>query len=165
MEQLQSHIWLTASSYMWKYLHISSYIRKLFLPSFLSVYVRGRLRAVWFCCARHERQIPLCTLFVHALLFDVKRYHSIFYYFSMRFAITEAVRHEREISNTGGKNWILSKIQMQTSSSETLIGWKSGKTTYVPLWDRMEGAWLWTLGTVAKHMVLIGSVWYTIRVL
>ncbi len=25
-----------------------------------------------------------------------------------------------------------------------LIGWKSGKTTYVPLWERMEGAWLWT---------------------
>jgi hypothetical protein len=33
---------------------------------------------------------------------------------------------------------------MQTGSSETFIGWKSGKTTYVPLWDRMEGAWLWT---------------------
>jgi hypothetical protein len=33
---------------------------------------------------------------------------------------------------------------MQTGFSETLIGWKSGKTTYVPLWDRMEGAWLWT---------------------
>ncbi len=25
------------------------------------------------------------------------------------------------------------------------MGWKSGKTTYVPLWDKMEGAWLWTL--------------------
>ncbi len=33
---------------------------------------------------------------------------------------------------------------MQTGSSETLIGWKSGKTTQVPLWGRMEGAWLWT---------------------
>ncbi len=33
---------------------------------------------------------------------------------------------------------------MQTGSSETLIGWKSGKTTYVPLWDPMEGAWIWT---------------------
>jgi hypothetical protein len=33
---------------------------------------------------------------------------------------------------------------MQTGSSGTLIGWKSGQTTYVPLWDRMEGAWLWT---------------------
>ncbi len=29
---------------------------------------------------------------------------------------------------------------MQIGSSETLIGRKSGKTTYVPLWDRMEGA-------------------------
>ena len=23
-------------------------------------------------------------------------------------------------------------------------GWKSGKNSYVPLWDRMEGGWLWT---------------------
>ncbi len=34
---------------------------------------------------------------------------------------------------------------MQTGSSETLIGWKSGQTTFVPLWDWMEGAWLRTL--------------------
>ncbi len=39
----------------------------------------------------------------------------------------------------GGKNWIL---PMQAGSSWTLIGWKSGQTTYVPLWDRMEGTWL-----------------------
>ncbi len=31
MEQSQSHIWLTASSYMTKYLRISSYIRKPYL--------------------------------------------------------------------------------------------------------------------------------------
>ncbi len=31
---------------------------------------------------------------------------------------------------------------MQTGSSGTLIGWKSGQTTFVPLWDRMEGTWL-----------------------
>jgi hypothetical protein len=31
----------------------------------------------------------------------------------------------------GGKNWILPKERkMQTGSSETLIGWKSGKTNY-----------------------------------
>jgi hypothetical protein len=29
---------------------------------------------------------------------------------------------------------------MQIGSSGTLIGWKSGQTTFVPLWDRMEGA-------------------------
>ncbi len=34
---------------------------------------------------------------------------------------------------------------MQSGSSGTLIGWKSGQTTFVPLWDRMEGAWLRTL--------------------
>ncbi len=37
---------------------------------------------------------------------------------------------------------------MQTGSSGTLIGWKSGQTTYFPLWDRMEGAWLSTLISV-----------------
>ncbi len=38
----------------------------------------------------------------------------------------------------GGKNMIFSKeIKCKRFSSETLIGWKSGKTTYVPLWDQM----------------------------
>ncbi len=47
MEQLQSHIWLTTSSYMRKYLHISPYIRKPFLiydfaiaPLWTSLYMR-----------------------------------------------------------------------------------------------------------------------------
>jgi hypothetical protein len=45
----------------------------------------------------------------------------------------------------GGKNWILHEIDKRKSgSSETLIGWKSGKTTYVPLWNLMEGARLRT---------------------
>ncbi len=34
---------------------------------------------------------------------------------------------------------------MQTGSSGTLIGYKSVQTTFVPLWDRMEGAWLRSL--------------------
>jgi hypothetical protein len=44
----------------------------------------------------------------------------------------------------GGKNRILPKEMNETGSSGTLIGWKSGQTTYVPLWDRMDGAWLLT---------------------
>ncbi len=32
---------------------------------------------------------------------------------------------------------------MQTGSSGILIGWISGQTTFVPLWVRMEGSWLW----------------------
>ncbi len=44
----------------------------------------------------------------------------------------------------GSKNWILPKAININGSSETLIGWKSGKTTYIPLWTRKEGAWLWT---------------------
>ncbi len=50
-EQLQSHIWLTASSYIGKYLRISSYIRKPFLiydfetaPLGISLY----RRKIWF---------------------------------------------------------------------------------------------------------------------
>jgi hypothetical protein len=34
---------------------------------------------------------------------------------------------------------------MQTGFSGILIGWISSQTTFVPLWDRMEGAWLRTL--------------------
>jgi hypothetical protein len=40
---------------------------------------------------------------------------------------------------------------MQTGSSGTLIGWLSGQTTFVPLWDRMEGAWLRTLQDGARY--------------
>ncbi len=40
---------------------------------------------------------------------------------------------------------------MQTGSSGTLIGWKSGQTTFVPLWDWMEGAWLRTLGNFVSE--------------
>jgi hypothetical protein len=42
------------------------------------------------------------------------------------------------------KTGFCQKKLMQTGSSQTLIGWKSDQTTYLPLWDRMEGAWLWT---------------------
>ncbi len=38
-------------------------------------------------------------------------------------------------------------ISMQTGSSRTLIGWKSGQTTFVPLWDWRVGAWLRTRGS------------------
>ncbi len=51
VEQLQSHIWRTASLYMGKYLRISSYIRKPFLihdfataPLWISLY----MRKIWF---------------------------------------------------------------------------------------------------------------------
>jgi hypothetical protein len=39
----------------------------------------------------------------------------------------------------GGKSLILPKLINATGFSETLIGWKSGKITFVPLLDRMEG--------------------------
>ncbi len=44
----------------------------------------------------------------------------------------------------------------QTSSSMTFIGWKSGQTTFVPLKDRMEGAWLWTRCRVYSLQVVKG---------
>ncbi len=39
---------------------------------------------------------------------------------------------------------------MQTGSSGTLIGWKSGQPTFVPLWYWMEGAWLRTQGVTKR---------------
>ncbi len=50
---------------------------------------------------------------------------------------------------------------MQTGSSGTLIGWKSGQTTFVPLWDRMEGAWLRTLVPII-HSLLVGFLSLTV---
>ncbi len=47
---------------------------------------------------------------------------------------------------------------MQTGSSGTLIGWKSGQTTFVPLWDRMERAWLWTLHSREANSIS-GGIW------
>jgi hypothetical protein len=58
---------------------------------------------------------------------------------------------------------------MQNGTSETLIGWKFGKTTYVPLWDRMEGAFLWSLDrdcSVSKALnVLVGIEPKMLRIL
>ncbi len=42
---------------------------------------------------------------------------------------------------------------MKTGSPGTLIGWKSGQTTFVPLWDWMEGAWLRTQVLQSKHYI------------
>jgi hypothetical protein len=58
VEQLQSHIWLTASSYMGKYLRISSYIRKPFriydfatAPFWISLYMRKILFSFYQCAS------------------------------------------------------------------------------------------------------------------
>jgi hypothetical protein len=52
----------------------------------------------------------------------------------------------------GGKNWILPKETNETGSSGTLIGWKSGQTTFVTLWDQMDGSWLWTQVNSDHHV-------------
>ncbi len=60
---------------------------------------------------------------------------------------------------------------MQTGSSGTLIGWISGQTTFVPLWDRMEGALLRTqikaralpkylvFGWLTKCLLIMRNFW------
>ncbi len=65
VEQLQSHIWLTASSYMGKYFCISSYIRKPFLiyvfataPLWISLY----MRKIWFSFLSVCRREGWCKL-------------------------------------------------------------------------------------------------------
>jgi hypothetical protein len=47
---------------------------------------------------------------------------------------------------------------MQTGSTEALIGGKSGKTTHVPLWDRIEGAWLWTQMQGGENWILAKEI-------
>jgi hypothetical protein len=42
---------------------------------------------------------------------------------------------------------------LQTGSSGTLIGWTSGQTTFVPLCDWMEGAWLRTLKSEIREFM------------
>ncbi len=59
-DQLQNHIWLTASSYIVKYLRISSYIRRPFLiynfandPIWIS-YLWGKFRFLFYQCMFHK---------------------------------------------------------------------------------------------------------------
>ncbi len=67
MEQLQSHIWLTASSYMGKYLRISSYIRKPFLIYTLQLlhsefpYKWGKFDCLFFQCGHPAHIQTLAT--------------------------------------------------------------------------------------------------------
>ncbi len=54
----------------------------------------------------------------------------------------------------GGKNWTLRKEINANRffwDSHRLEIWK---TTYIPLWDRMEGTWLWTQHRVANPRVI-----------
>ena len=60
MEQLQSHIWLTASSYKRKYLRISSYIRKPFLIYTLQLlhsefpHIWGKFHFLFYQCRERD---------------------------------------------------------------------------------------------------------------
>jgi hypothetical protein len=58
----------------------------------------------------------------------------------------------------GGKNWILPKGMNAKWFFCDLIGWKSGQTTLVPQWDRMEKAWKWALGAQPKRRLYI-RIW------
>ncbi len=49
------------------------------------------------------------------------------------------------------KTGLCRKRWMQTGSSGTLIGWKSGQTTYFPLWGRLDGAWLYRLCSLTQQ--------------
>ncbi len=68
VEQLQSHIWLMASSYIGKYFRISSYIRKPFLiydfataPLWISLYMRKILFSFYQCIFLGSVRIFSCS--------------------------------------------------------------------------------------------------------
>ncbi len=82
MEQLQSHIWLTASSYMGKYFRISSNIRKPFLicdfataPLWISLYMRKILFYFYQCTINQMISINLGCLFISDYFQDGKVGH------------------------------------------------------------------------------------------
>ncbi len=78
-------------------------------------------------------------------------------------------RHRRRWTWTGDfkcrevKTGFCRKRWTQTGSSGTLIGWKSGQTTFIPLWDRMEGALLWTRSTTCNDDISFLSKIYYVR--
>jgi hypothetical protein len=53
---------------------------------------------------------------------------------------------------------------MQTGSSGTLICWKSDQTTYVPPWDRMDGAWLGTQKRRGHGACFMFVFWSSVRI-
>ncbi len=83
MEQLQSYIWLTASSYMGKNLRISSYIRKSFLiydfataPLWIALYMRKTLFS--FLSVKFE----LCYFWSQTRTKRQKKLTNLFYFIS-----------------------------------------------------------------------------------
>ncbi len=88
----------------------------------------------------------------------------------------KTLRHQRRWTWTGDfkcrevKTGFCRKRWTQTGSSATLIGWKSGQTTFIPPWDRMEGAWLMAIdsgnadricSTMLKHFGLGRTAFFT----
>ncbi len=87
VEQLQSHICLTASSYMGKYLHVSSYMRKPFLmydiataPLWISLHMRKILflfyqcnggGGLWSLLKIKKRQSHLCLFFTNNTIYCI----------------------------------------------------------------------------------------------
>ncbi len=75
MEQLQSHIWLTASSYRGNYLRISSYIRKPFLIYdfatalfWISLYcIWGKFDFLFYQCVLYCKLREVCVWFTKDL--------------------------------------------------------------------------------------------------
>ncbi len=83
MEQLQSHIWLTASSYMVKYLRISPYIRKPFLiydfatAPFWIPHIRGKFNFLFYQCVG-AGSLPHAALLTASVLALLSHTHGLF---------------------------------------------------------------------------------------
>ncbi len=68
----------------------------------------------------------------------------------------EAVRHERS-QMQGGKNWILPKERYAKRFFWDSHWLQICKHHYVPLWDRMKGAWLWNFYSFNSFLFLFGQ--------
>ncbi len=100
-EWLQSHIWLTASSYMTKYLCISSFIRKTFL-----IYDFATAAPIWISL------YSIWALFFFTVLFHktgVTIFTLIFLFYLCTF--THTYRHlQTELKRKAAKNFSASKF-------------------------------------------------------
>ncbi len=93
MEQLQSHIWLTASSYMGKYLRISSYI--LGSPSSYMIlqllhsefpYIWGKFYSIFYQCILSNSQLTFLSFLSSPCPKPYSHSLFLFYYFILAFS-------------------------------------------------------------------------------
>ncbi len=164
MEQLPSHICLTASSYMTKYLRISSYIRKPFLiydfttAPYEFPYIWGKFYFLFYQCIWQE---ILTSGFYHDSVFSGPLW-GILRTFAEIFA-TVCLSH---VSGPWG-NWFVKKLQAKISCQTFFKGTflsneKDGVLEWGKLWILLDSLYVVLLHTWSFYNLtycMISTIW------